>query len=104
MILCVIVFFCHVSTYLLSDKLSQKIIPYILKKESKNEMKWFYSVNILVADMQHNSSLHYMFHVALEPTEWYGSSSLNDYQFESKEILPIPTLLHIYNYIQWSSV
>jgi hypothetical protein len=41
-----------------------------------------------------------MIHLALEQTDWYGFSSLNDYQFVSKEILFLLPLLYIYHYIQ----
>jgi hypothetical protein len=41
-----------------------------------------------------------MLHLALEPTDWYGFSSLNDYQFVSQEILCLLLLLYIYHYIQ----
>jgi hypothetical protein len=41
-----------------------------------------------------------MLHLALEPTDRYGSSSLNDYQFVSQGILCLLPLLYIYHYVQ----
>jgi hypothetical protein len=42
-----------------------------------------------------------MLHIALEPTDLYGFSSLNDYQFGSQGILCLLPLLYIFHYIQY---
>jgi hypothetical protein len=41
-----------------------------------------------------------MLHLALEPTDQYGFSSLHDYEFVSQGILCLLPLLYIYHYIQ----
>jgi hypothetical protein len=93
-------FFYNVSSFLLSHELPQKIIPYFIKEQKVGKMKWFESVT--VADMEHRSNCINMPHLALEPTDQYGFSSLNDYKFVSQGILCLlpPKSLYHHHYIQ----
>jgi hypothetical protein len=74
-------FFCHVNIFLLLDELPQIIIPYLSKSESKqNQLIWEYQCCWYATQIQ----LHNMLHLALEPTDRYSFSSLNDCQFVSQ--------------------